>query len=260
MIGPAPPKDVGVIHFWSLAVEEHFYLVWPFLVWLLTPRGLVRACGALIAFAFALRWGLVATHHEPMDVYGFTPARIDTIAWGALLALMAEARGITPRMAQAARRALPIALLALVPIALHDRGLNPWSLWTQRFGLDAIAVAATSLVVIAVTTPRGSRLRGVLVSRPMRAFGRYSYGMYIYHLPILTFVLLPLGIDEALRVKLGYFPGVIVFCVVTTTLCAGLAIASFELFETRFLRLKGLVSYGARRGIESTTVSQGISR
>ena len=74
-------------HFWSLAVEEHSYLVWPVLIWLCDRRGAIRACISLVLLALALRF-LILSQRSYFDPYTFTPCRIDSLAIGGLTALL----------------------------------------------------------------------------------------------------------------------------------------------------------------------------
>ena len=80
-------KPVWIGHFWSLAIEEQFYLVWPFLVYATSAKNLVRVCIALIVAALLTRVALVATGHG-FATYVLTPCRTDALATGALIAAL----------------------------------------------------------------------------------------------------------------------------------------------------------------------------
>src|SRR5262249_55951728 len=92
-------------HFWSLAVEEHFYLIWPFVVRTLGRAALLRACVGVGVAALAFRAFAVAKGW-PFAAYMLTPARVDTMAVGAWLALAARGPGgaaaVLPRVRAAA--------------------------------------------------------------------------------------------------------------------------------------------------------------
>ena len=82
-------NDFGPIgHFWSLAVEEHFYLAWPALVWICTRRQFAIVCCTFVVGAVALRTGIVLRHGETHASYLLTPCRVDGLAMGGLLALL----------------------------------------------------------------------------------------------------------------------------------------------------------------------------
>jgi peptidoglycan/LPS O-acetylase OafA/YrhL len=76
-----------VNHLWSLAVEEQFYLAWPFLVWLCSRRRLAWVCGGVLAGCLALRVAMMLAGLDPMVAYVFTLTRLDGFAAGGLVAL-----------------------------------------------------------------------------------------------------------------------------------------------------------------------------
>ena len=79
---------VALNHLWSLAVEEHFYLVWPLLVGVLAPRALTRLCVVLVLGVPVLRFALIELHvAPPLATYVFSPCRMDALALGGLLAI-----------------------------------------------------------------------------------------------------------------------------------------------------------------------------
>ena len=87
----APMGEVG--HFWSLAVEEQFYLVWPFVVLFLPRRHLVKALWLMLGGCILCRTVLVTTSH--VDVFYLTLTRLDGLCGGALLAVY-QYRGLLP--------------------------------------------------------------------------------------------------------------------------------------------------------------------
>ncbi len=84
--------QVSLGHFWSLAVEEHFYLFWPLMVWFLSDRSLVRLCIALIVIAPICRAYAVISGENPLVPYVATQCRMDCLALGALLAVLIQQR------------------------------------------------------------------------------------------------------------------------------------------------------------------------
>jgi len=237
----------GVSHFWSLMVEEHFYFVWPLVVLLLSRRGLVRACFACFAISAIVRFAMLHAGLGGMAVYGFTPARLDGLAMGALIAIVIEERGLTPGLARFGRWG-PLAVApALVAVAVHDTGFYAYGQWVTRVGYFFLAVFWGTLVVRLLTAPASSWVRAFFESRPMRFFGKYSYGAYVYHLPLIAFVFTPLELHAWLQGRLrSDWAGSIAFFLLATTLVYGLAIASYELVERRFLRLKRYFEFGPR--------------
>ena len=76
---------IGPNHFWSLAVEEHFYLFWPFIIFFFSRKNLVRITFGIILFAMVLRAFMLG---DGYSVFIFTFTRFDTLAIGALLAVL----------------------------------------------------------------------------------------------------------------------------------------------------------------------------
>ncbi|MBL3687227.1 acyltransferase [Leucobacter zeae] len=175
----------AVQHFWSLGVEEQFYLVWPVLFLLVgrlvARRGGNRAWFAVLVLTVVLAsfcYGLWLTFAEPAAAYFVTPARIWELGVGGLVAIGA-ARGLHGRIP--ARGAL--AWLGLGLIVLSAFWLSP----TMPFpGYAALLpVAGTALVLGCGSETRGSPAR-LLSSAPARFIGDHSYAIYLWHWPLIV--------------------------------------------------------------------------
>ena len=79
-----------VSHFWSLAIEEHFYLLWPFVVFNFRREALERICIGVVVFGLALRIGASLAGMSELSISVLTPCRIDTLCCGGLFALLAR--------------------------------------------------------------------------------------------------------------------------------------------------------------------------
>jgi peptidoglycan/LPS O-acetylase OafA/YrhL len=171
-------------HLWSLAVEEHFYLVFPLLVAALLPNR-NRLCLVLgLLIALPLLWRIAAYQGMGMPwLYTFvaTEARIDSIAWGCLLALMLRQRldaGIAIQGAPYVRPWLVWVAFAVVLFTVLHR--NEDFRWTWRFSI----IGAALFVIIAnlLFDPRWRWAVHILEWAPIRHIGRISYGLYLYHM------------------------------------------------------------------------------
>ncbi len=223
-------------HFWSLSIEEQFYLAWPLLVRRLRPRSLAFLCLALVAIALASRVGLRASAWTaaPIGAYVFTICRVDALALGALGALAVRSPQLTTLLA--ARRGLVRALAFGLPLAtvLVTRGAPRAGLLTQTYGYTLFGVAFAALVLDAALAPAGDRVVSAWSLAPLRAVGRYSYAMYVFHTPLHLLVGLPLVAGRGkpgLALALGYVVGM-------TAVTFVAALLSFHLFEKHFLALK----------------------
>jgi peptidoglycan/LPS O-acetylase OafA/YrhL len=255
-------------HFWSLAVEEHFYLAWPLLVWWLAgrPRALMGAALALAAASFVARAAASLSGVSPVATTVLTPLQLDALCLGGFFAVWLR----QPGGETAVRRVvLPMALVAggllVCDFGLHRlTELDLAATRAVRGGLFRVAFAA--LLLHALFAPASSCLAGFLRSSPMTALGKYSYGLYVYH-HFLSYYLIKHGTEFALARAVGsHTLAVVIQAVLGMTASTAIAWLSYELFEKRFLELKrlwpssagNLASTGHADGPRLRMVSRGI--
>ncbi len=173
----------GPTHFWSLAVEEQFYLVWPFIVLFVPRRYLGKILAAMIATAFLIRIPML---HAGLSVFYFTFSRMDALAAGATLALL-QWRG---QLARCRRMFTAILVLGIVLIIIEARiaagGHHEFTMQLTRYSVFAATYAAA--IGLLLTAGRNIISR-VLSSSPLRFIGRISYGLYVFHPLVFTWVL-----------------------------------------------------------------------
>jgi peptidoglycan/LPS O-acetylase OafA/YrhL len=177
-------------HFWSLAVEEQFYLAWPLLIMAATAFGRRRLLGYALAVlgAASLILSITETHRSAPWAYFGTHTRAWELAAGALLAVNAERIARLPRrLARVLGWAGLIAIL-LAAVLYTDRTAYP--------GLFVVLPAAGAAAVIAGAND-------ALASRPMTALGRLSYGWYLWHWPVLIIAPVALGISASVPQRLA---------------------------------------------------------
>ena len=175
-----------VQHFWSLAVEEQFYVVWPVLLIALalvvrrpTRRAVALALGALVASSFA--WSVWFSHTSPQPAFFTTTTRVWELGIGALLAVALAGR---PRPATPVRFAAALGWLALVALlavaALLPRGVD----WPGAWALLPTVPTAV-LIWVGWQAPAHGPLR-VLGAAPMVWIGALSYSIYLWHWPVIV--------------------------------------------------------------------------
>ncbi len=210
---------------------------------LLDERGLVRLCLAVVLLAFLLRLGLCLGGANPELAYELTPARADALALGALGAV-AIRRGAWVRLARAApwggrRRRRSCSSRRSRRRAGGSRAPTP----SPRPSATRSLAVASALVILHATLetarPQKGRLAAVLSSPLLRRYGKYSYAIYVFHLPLhLLFTrafvaprLPSLGPAAFLGLQAAYFVG-------ATLALLALGAASYRLVERPFLGWK----------------------
>ena len=169
-------------HYWSLGIEEQFYMIWPWIVYRCTANRLLKVSIGGVAVSLLLRLGLLVWHVSPETIYRNTFARMDSLLIGAACACLLR----NETFVKYAGRWVP-SLWAVVPITLvvSRELLRPFSdhnRAVQGFGFTAIALSYGALLVGIVVTKDGqSAVQRFFNSGFMRIFGKYSYGAYIWH-------------------------------------------------------------------------------
>jgi peptidoglycan/LPS O-acetylase OafA/YrhL len=176
-------------HTWSLAVEEQFYLAWPLVVaaamWLgrKRPNALAVVCLAgIVGSAVAMGW--LYEGANPSRAYYGTDARIHQLLIGSLLAVLMRRR---PSLARFTRVAAPIALGAaviLVVAVLRLKDQDP----AYYLGVSVLLALTTALLVWSIEVNPGQPIARALSLRPVAWVGQISYGLYLWHWPVILMI------------------------------------------------------------------------
>jgi peptidoglycan/LPS O-acetylase OafA/YrhL len=225
-----------VSHFWTLAIEEHFYLVWPLLIWLLSRKAAMRACVLLGAAALVLRISFSAWYPNALYAQVLTPCRLDTLCAGAWFALAVRGQE-APALNRAERWAV-ISGIAVLAVSFWHLTTHRWATLTLPVRGTLLALFFACSIYVASRQDAPHVLKRGLQMRWLRALGKYSYGLYVFH-GIVAYALDRHPIEHALAALLGSrLLGAMLQILVATGLSVLLSIASYELYESRFLKLK----------------------
>jgi peptidoglycan/LPS O-acetylase OafA/YrhL len=175
------PKYLG--HLWSLAIEEQFYLLMPWIALGLPRRWLPAACGAIVALGIATKVWLTFTGASYLAVYTNSLIGFAMIAYGGLCRL--ALRGDVTRPGRAGWQVV-LPLVAYLAANLSATLLNVPRGWMQATPLLA------GLALIGIARNQASWPVALLELRPLAGLGRVSYGFYVYHPLVCLNTLIPL--------------------------------------------------------------------
>jgi peptidoglycan/LPS O-acetylase OafA/YrhL len=245
-----PALSINLAHFWSLFVEEQFYLLWPIVVYFVKDRTrLIKIGAAIIVTAFVLRVAFVVLlpFDDALDAaFRQLPSRADDLAMGGCLALLL--RGPNAELWLRRSRALLVAgVMGMVAVfgLSHQPGFgDPLAL---TIGMDCVSLFAVGLVGACIQPH--TIISKALSIAALRRLGVYSYGFYVYH------TLFGPSRDLFFVWAKGYFRSVAVAGALTAAVYfVGtfiLAALSYELYEKRFLNLKRFFPYESKQQLTS---------
>ena len=228
------PGQMLVGHFWSLAIEEQFYLLWPFAVYFTSRRQLTFVALAGSLAAIVARNYLVHAGVEPETIYRNTFTRMDALLAGALVALAVRHPGVASWAAKRTAGLLLAAAAALATGPLLARSLRNTNFAMLSSGLSFVDAGYGLLLLAAATSGSRGALHRALSWTPLRSLGRYSYGLYLCHLPAYHLLI---AIESLLRLPPG--PCNIGLAALLTLTLSWI---SFQIIEQPFLKLKSRFS------------------
>jgi len=222
--------------YWSLCVEEQYYLTWPLVVWVVRRRERLMvlclcAIGAVLALRVGLYFWLPTEWVKHNEVYFWTLTRADSLLAGSALALFVRGTGGIERLHASWIGAGTSSAAGVLGLAQWRWGLFrdvTFEAWMQTWGLTAVAAVACGLVALSL---RARWLGLILTWRPLVQLGRVSYGFYVFH---LLFWDCDRIVIDATRQRI---PAWVIHAAVFAWVWL-LSWASFRWFESPFLRLK----------------------
>lgn len=237
-------------HFWSLAVEEHFYLMWPLIVWLCPRPLLLKVCLGFVLFALGLRMSMYFAGVNALAIYTLTPCRFDALCIGGFLAVSVRGEGDPQAWFEWLKKTgrnllIPSAAFIVLSAAFNsqtDAGRNVLrpmreTAWTFCFA---------AIVAFAITAKKEALVGRFFTSRPMTFLGKYSYGLYVFHAMVTYYMMTRHTLTWVKTFIPNHLAAVLIQAAVGIALSIAAALLSFHLFEKRFLTLK--LKYEAPKG------------
>ena len=221
-------------HTWSLAVEEQFYLLWPLLIWVCPGRWLSAVCVALLVLVELTRVCAVPLGASVAFVNYNIATRCDGLLVGAWLAAQVV-HGVRPnpgniRVSRAVLAGALLVIAALIATRKFSVSQNP-NVWMQGLGMWAVAFGACAAVWLGMAGEVGRFGYAVLQFKPLVYVGRISYGLYLWHQPILIWAKERFFEPSSLREHLLLGTSVSVVSLLV-------AMLSFRYFEAPILSLR----------------------
>ena len=224
-------------HFWSLAVEVQFYLLWPLVIAWVPTRRLLSVCAALMTLALVARTFMWWMGLPADAIYISSLGRMDALIAGALIAIVLRDTALRNALHRRWRPLVWLISALLVGVALLTRVFDTSEVLTIVAGYSVLAAGLAMLVCWSYETPRGQAAalwqRGLSLA-PLGSIGRYSYAMYVLHMPLL--ICAEAWLADALAPLQSARPLVFTLCILLASYL--LALLSWHALEKHFLKLK----------------------
>jgi peptidoglycan/LPS O-acetylase OafA/YrhL len=247
----------NINHFWTLQVEELFYLMWPLIVFRIrNKRRLVIVALLLCVAALSLR---LAKTSLPYTQFPFlyllnSPiiSRADDLLFGCILALLFRTSYRAKILANAAR-VFTVCFTLLIALGLSRHGFETTDKIVGTVGITLLDIAACSLV--AMTFVAKSKTKRLFENSVLRQFGHYSYGLYVYHFSLAGLMLPRMRpfLNAHLHSKAL---SVVAAGLVVGLVSYGVALISYNLYEVRFLHFKKYFSYQSPKALQPLPLDQ----
>ena len=230
--------------FWTLAIEEQFYLVWPLVVFLVPAKRLLPTIGFLVVLVNIWRLAFWFSHSHIVGtstvwvwIFAFTPFRMDSLLAGGALAVL-QSQGRLQSLRPAMLLIFPVASLAALACYFGMSRRYSWAPDALMTQVTAAPFVLGSLLGIVITSRPGSRLVRLLSLPPLRTVAKYSYAMYVFHLIYLDEQFRSLSFPGVASALHSVLLALLFYYTYGIGLAFILAFLSYHLYEKHFLKLK----------------------
>jgi peptidoglycan/LPS O-acetylase OafA/YrhL len=237
----------AMVPLWSLGVEEQFYFVWPWVVLFASQKTLKRIALGIVLTAPVLRAICTPVFSSQWPIYALTPFRADTLACGALIAVLAhtDTAWIRRNHYRAAWCASAAGAIFIMLSAGHSFRWTANSELFNTLGYSLIVAIFGGTLVYTLGSREGF-VYSILSTRPLRYLGLISYAFYLYHWGVLILL------EQHTHISIFVYP-------LSFAITGAIAAISWHFFETPILRMSRLLDAKTENGVTSPSVAVGVN-
>jgi len=229
-------------HFWSLAVEEHFYLFWPALIYWTPGPYIKRMCLACIVASITIRFAAVLMFDASAGFFHLTPGRLDSLAYGGFIA----ASLVDGSLARIQKHLLVLGCVVALVLTIcffYFRALPARHPLNHLIGYSMYGAMFGALLIWAIAQKPGGWGQILLGGSFLVFFGKYSYGLYVIHGLLMPIFMEWTPVESWINALHSVSLGSIACTLTRISISTALALASWHLFEKHFLKLKPYFEY-----------------
>jgi len=235
--------DQSLAHLWYVAVLVQFIVIWPFIVWVFKRKYLPWFCFACLILSLTYRIYILDVNFESyksiLSAYLLLPSRVGSLAVGALAASVIHKSDLIAVVRPWLKLVMVMCVFILVTVFILMGGLAMSSWEALTFGMTMSSVFWVSWLLVIVSGPAGGVCNKILANPCMRFIAKYSYGMYIFHLPLISIMKKAAGhIPQGLMASSVGQVAVVVMLITTCVLLSMIAaFISWHIFEKHIIGL-----------------------
>jgi peptidoglycan/LPS O-acetylase OafA/YrhL len=227
------PQEPYLTHFWSLAVEEQFYLVWPFMIYFVSPARIRLRLWCFLVIGVIIIRIFIFNRYGAINHFN-TFSRMDSLIIGAILCQMHISKVVIHQ--SRINRLLIVLTFLIFGVEIVLGGIRFNSTFIETIGYSCIAIFFACL--IHVTVQSDNFISRIFKLRFLRFCGKISYGLYVFHWPVLL-----IAGSKLANWGLNRFPDdilitKIIALAISIVISFVLSMTSYRYFESFFLRLK----------------------